>query len=364
MSTEKIEELFDQAYDMAHTPAKVALLEEAARLADSQHDEYWSFAARMEIVEAGAFGGMHDKALVAFSWCLAAYDKQPEEYDEESIMWRYKWILDHMPAYPQVSKSQIVGMQDDMTLRLLQLDCSPRPAEYFRWSNLMRMGELKQAEESHARWQELPDDWLSDCTACEAEKTAELMIRLGRDEKAMEAAEPIVQRKIGCAEIPHRTYCTILRPLMRMGKLEEASVFEAKGYRMIARNPEFLGSIAEQFIFLARTRSFRKGLPRMEKHLPWAISTTDIDARMHFYDGCALLLEALVAHSGNEQRKLRLPKELPCYREEEPYHLPELAAWFRSEAEGYAEQFNDRNGNDYCTQWMQENRELAEIDSA
>ena len=359
MSAEKIEELLDEAYMLHHSPAKVALLEEAARIADTVGEPPWSYGIRMEIIETGCFGGMHEKALVAFSWCLAAYDRDPEEYDEEDILWRYKWILDHMPAYPQISREQIVGMQDDFTRRLLAVDSSPRPAEYLRWSNLMRMGDLDQARGSYERWKDQPEDWLEDCGACEADKTVELMIRLHRDDDAMKAAKPLLEGRMGCAEVPHLTYGNIIRPLMRQGNDADAATMLDKGYRMISGNSEFLRGVAEQFIFLARTRDFRKGVPRLEKHLPWAVATSDIDAAQRFYEAVGLLLEAMAKEGKKSQRRFRLPEQLPCTVEDEQYNVAELAGWFASEAAKLADQFNRRNGNDYYTQLTHENRELA-----
>src|SRR4051812_22715000 len=85
-------ERFWDAEMMENSLAKCALLEEIIRIADTRQDFEVGFDARMALVDAGTFSGAPDKALVAFSWCLAQADKQPDHFSGPDLLWKYKWV--------------------------------------------------------------------------------------------------------------------------------------------------------------------------------------------------------------------------------------------------------------------------------
>ena len=114
---EQIWELILQAYRMGDGDAKIALLEEAARVADICGDLKLASDAREHLVQAATFGGAPEKALVAFSWSLAQYDRRAGEVSEATVLWQYKWILDSITNFPQIGKAQILEMLDDMAAR-------------------------------------------------------------------------------------------------------------------------------------------------------------------------------------------------------------------------------------------------------
>jgi hypothetical protein len=57
--------------------------------------------------------------------------------------------------------------------------------------------------------------------------------------------------------------------------------------------------------------------------------------------------------------RLTLPTHHHCHRDDDQYAAATLALWYRQEAESLADQFNQRNGNDYFTRWLTETHELA-----
>ena len=117
MSEERIEELYEQASEL-EGPEKVALFEEMVRLADSMNNESWGYELRIELVEEANQAGMHDRAMVAFSWCLARHDKTDEPIDTGALLWFFKWILQEITRFSKVARDQIVAMEDDMAQRL------------------------------------------------------------------------------------------------------------------------------------------------------------------------------------------------------------------------------------------------------
>lgn len=359
--SDHIEDLIDQSWSMNNGPEKVALLEEAVREADALGDIPLAFYARMMLIETAAFSGFHERSLVAFSWCLSHYDESPDEYDEYDLFWKYKWIVDALWIFPQVSRQQITGMQDDMERRFISMGFSLRPIHYFRFSNAMRMGHFDEALESYEKAIRGNRDWMADCEACELEKHVELFARLNRDEEALNAAQPILTGKLSCGEIPHLTYSTIMRPLLRLDRREDARNAHRSGYRLIATNAEFLRGIADHLLLLVAEKNLDKAVRLFEKHLPWAAETASLHARFCFYNSSALFLEALTRQQPGP-RKLAIPARLPCHRQDSEYDPAELANWFAEQTQQIADQFNRRNGNEYYSELIAESRELAGLD--
>jgi hypothetical protein len=78
------------AEGLRDSPEKVAVLEEAVRHADSAGTLELQYGAREGLAEAAYFGGAPDKAIVAYTWCLAQFDRHPGRFNEWRLLWRYK----------------------------------------------------------------------------------------------------------------------------------------------------------------------------------------------------------------------------------------------------------------------------------
>ncbi|KPA27209.1 Uncharacterized protein AMR48_2051 [Leptospira interrogans] len=103
------EDLFPVLWDvesMKNDFSKCPLLEEIIRLADLRKNKELGFEARLVLVEAGIFSGAIDKALVSFSWCLSQVDQNPEQFNEEDLLWKYKWIVENLPVFPKSKRNR------------------------------------------------------------------------------------------------------------------------------------------------------------------------------------------------------------------------------------------------------------------
>ena len=80
MSALAMHRLIAQAKRMDECPAQVSLFEQAVRIADSIGDEETAYDTRVSLVRSATFSGMAEKALPAFSWCLAFMDRRADEF--------------------------------------------------------------------------------------------------------------------------------------------------------------------------------------------------------------------------------------------------------------------------------------------
>jgi len=348
---EKIEELMDEASLLEYGPTKIALLEEAVRLADSHADADYGFAAREEYIQACTFGGYPEKSLVAFSWCLAQCDRNPQKYSEEAVLWKYKWVVGCLTGFPQIPRTQVEEMFADMSKRFERTGAGQRAVAKLRCDVAMDFGDRALAQQYERTWQLAPRDWLSDCHACEVDLHVEYCIFLEQDERAIAEARPILRGSQRCEEVPHRTYARLLVPYFRLGRLEDAMKCHKRGYRMISKNHKYLKHVARHLLFLTLTDNLDRATKVFQKHLPWCFGIMDLSQRYEFFLPSLVLLERL---GERKNITLRLPKDVALHREDGRYEISAISAWLESEIQQLARRFDQRNGTDYFTRRYEE----------
>jgi hypothetical protein len=357
---DRLDELLDKVDGMADSPAKLALLEEAVRLADSRQLLELGFALRKDLIKAATFSGAKEKALVAFSWRLAQCDRHPDKFSEEDLLWEYKWIVDSATDYPQIARQQITDMLADMDRRYERNGRGRRAVHKLRCQTAKAMGLVEEAREAQRLWRDAPIGRGNDCTACERNHQVEYLLFVGKEERALELAGPILQGRMCCAEIPHETYPTVLLPLVRLGRLDEAVQYHLQGYRMIAGNAEFLMPAARHLRFLAVTLNLDRAALLFEKHLPWAVETLALSRRFEFYQSARFLLD-LLRETHHDTLAVQVPKELPIAHAERSYRVADLVAFFDEQCVEMADRFNARNGNAYFTRRLDEPLEWKKL---
>lgn len=358
MSQSRFDDLMGEAYELDYGPMRSAILEEAIRVADALPDLDLGYEARKQFITSTVFSGEHDRALVAFTWCLAQSDADPERFPESMILWEYKWILGCITDFPQVSRQQIVRMLDDLETRLDRMGYSQKTAWHLRWDVLRLMGRMEEARPIVQKWKVAPQGWPADCEACERNSYVKWLAANGKNSQAIEHAAPILKGRMACSHVPHITLAHLLRPMVKLGRDEQAQESHRKGYRLVSKDPALLDCIPHHLNYLTRLDEFARALKIFEKHLPWAIETRLLGERFHFYCAAQALFEKLASQT-KRRRKLRLPSKLPCFREDNSYLPAELAEWFRAEALDLARRFDERNGTTFFTDQIQQDREFV-----
>jgi hypothetical protein len=358
--TPQVEGLLDEASVLEDGPAKVALLEEAVRLADAHGNSGLGYEVRQELIHAATFGGYPEKALVAFTWCLAHCDRAADGQLEHAMLWKYKWVANALPEFPHIALEQIHAVLDDMATRYQRAGMSLRAVYKLRCGLAMGMGDRETARAQHRAWQHAPADAVSDCAACERNHRVKYLFFEGKDEEGLAHAEPILQGRLRCAEIPHATLARVLLPLVRLGRVEEAMAYHRQGVRLVRRNRSFLRELGLHMIFLALTDNLAHALRLLERHLGWALEKEGEARRFDFIVAARFVLARLQA-AGKTVVRLRLPPGFALQRPEGKYEVDELSAWFEADAEDLAARFDARNGTDWFAQRIRESRALKEL---
>ncbi len=348
MDTERsYDELLEDAYDLPNGHAKLQLLEEAARIADSLGEVEAGYEIRGEIVETASFSGFPRTALVAFSWQLGQFDKNPEMYDEWNLLWSYKWVLGYIASFPEIERSQIDELLEDMRRRYLEFGYSDYTYHYYKFVIAMDYGELDVAEQALNQLKTMQRDDLSDCDACEQTEFVDFWVQRGNDEKALEMAKPIMKGKMSCAEVPHVTLPKILMPLYRKGDQAEADRWEKKSYKLVHDNTDFVMAIGEHIGYLTITDPYR-ALELFEKHVHWTdLNEAPID-KMLFHAYASGMFKRLAQET--VQFNVKLPSSYP--HPEHATDVNRLAEHYSELATTVAGQLDRRNGNSYYSQYV------------
>ncbi|HJR06906.1 MAG TPA: hypothetical protein VJ842_06600 [Pyrinomonadaceae bacterium] len=366
VTPEQVTEIFRQTYYLEDNDSKIMLLEEAVRLADICGDFSLQYDARDQLINAATFGGAPEKALVAYSWCLAQYDRRSADAQEGGVdlwrlLWMYKWILTNITSFPQISKAQIEEMLDDMAARYQRAGYSLRP-NYMLRNRIYRFWDEQKAAYYFHKAQETYRDSASDCAACELDDAVSFALREHDDAEAARLAVPIIQGRLRCGSIPKITFADLLLPFLRLGRIDEAVSLHVQGYRLIARSAKgYISSVADHITFLVVTENFDRAVRIFEKHLTDASALADLASKFDYYLASWLLLDTLRERRVRAILKLRLPPTLEVYEESGTYETASLAAWFLEQAQALAARFDARNESDCFTRDIEKIAALKEM---
>jgi len=343
-----VAQLLEKAKYAPEGPAKVAMLEEAVRRADVLNDQKFGLLTRNALLESAMYAGQQKKALVAFSWCLAFFYASPDRADAMELMWQYRWIADIVAEFSEISRDQIETVFTGMEEHLRRCGTSIRPVLRCRCNAAVLMGDPETARVWLKKWLRVPGDWTNDCKACDVDSASAAYLRLGDLKRARELARPIVEtEELKCGELPHLTLARMAEPCLAAGHAELAEEYHNRGYALSRNGPEFLESIGQHMSYLAAAGKPAEGIKLIERHLSWLAISGSTVRHYRFFCGARAVLGSAIAKGLKDNRKLRLPKSLPIYRESGEYSLSALLKWADAELDKLVRQLDTRNGNSF-----------------
>lgn len=279
---DKFEDLLEQSYDAPDGKVKIGILEEAIRIADVHLGSDEQFDVRLELVDTAIFSGHGEKAIVAFAWCLAYYDKHPEMANEYQMMWNYKWVADRLLLFPDIELAKVEETLEDLKKRFIQTGHGPHYYYYLKHALAMNLKKTDEAEHYYEKWMAEPSDSLSDCYACTLANKTKGLLYLGKLEEALAVAQPILAGRASCHSVPHRTYADLLLPLLKENRKKEADKYYQKCYELIYNQTGFLETAIQLLMYLSITDT-PKAVAFLEKHFQDAYETDESIVKYDFY---------------------------------------------------------------------------------
>ncbi|EEJ0015598.1 hypothetical protein [Listeria innocua] len=248
----------EEAWGMDDNAEKVKILERAIASADMYNDVENGIEARDMLIDTCLTAGFPKKQLQAFSWLVKKWEDDAAYIDAYDLLWKYKWISEHVPTFDEVSKAQIDGLLNDMKVKFEQQNYSLRP--YYKVCTLaaIRMGEKDKAEELFEKWNNTKADYLNDCPACETNDKVHYYCFIKDFEKAKKAAAPIIKGKQSCAEVPHLTYGNMALAYLELGDEKMAQECFDKGYPLVEKESSLIPPLSHLLKYLVLTNQTEK----------------------------------------------------------------------------------------------------------
>lgn len=343
-----------EAHGLNDGPVKVELLQEAVRQADHGLDLDAGFEARLRLMEAALICGSADVLLVAYTWCLSQAEREPERFSLYQMLWRYRWAIVYLPTFPEIPRTKIEDAIADMTRRYEKAGASLRPVHLLRWKVAMKLGDGKMAADARRAWSRCRRDWLTDDEATEQVTQIDYLLFRERWAEAANAAAKYLDPARNSESYVDAVLSWMPVPLVRLGRLDEATIYHQRGYRRTTRNAALVTQAGRHIQFLALTHNFPRAVRLVERYLPYCVGS-DPEDQVEFYP-CLVSLLRVMRNVGRESIKLRLTPACPGFRPDGRYELAELDRIYWEQAAAVAARYDARDGNDYYA------RQLAGIE--
>jgi hypothetical protein len=355
-----VHELFDQAEALGEGPAQLAMLEEAVRLADTHQDDELGYQARRKLIWPAYDIGRYDILMIHFSWCLGHADRHPQQHQRD-MLWAYRWVVNGMPGFPEIARDQIENTMEDMARRYAEAGYSLRPVHILRRTTYKALGDRIKAGEADAQILTCPRDDMADDRNTERAFRISYLTYAKDYKQAVYLAEPFLQDMVDDRHFTAMVRSDVLQALARLGRVEEARVYQRQAYSYASQNPRFIGWITDQLEFLAMIGDFPHAIRMAEKHFPAALNHKSKSSHFYFFSAVILLLDRLLRNPSSERTSLLVAENLVPSANSVSWPLDELKARLELETQKLSALFDSRNGNRHYAEQLEEQTELHEI---
>ncbi|KOV66058.1 hypothetical protein [Streptomyces sp. MMG1121] len=283
-----------------------------------------------------------DKMFVPFARLLRLWDERPgdfDAYEAHSLHWVFKWVSAGMLDQPHVPLASIEKWLGEMAYRYRLAGHSERAVRSAEFSVAAHIGDLARAERAYAAWLAADRDSMADCHACELHGQGTWHIECGRDAEAIELWRPVLEDEYSCAHEPHTVLASSLRPLLRLGRTDEARANHLRGLRLVRPLESMRGAYADHVEFCALTGNEARGLELLAERPAYFTDTGQPRSRLDFLAAVTLLMDRLTG-LGLDGRRVPGPAG-------RTWTARELAVHARAKTLELAERFDRRNGTSY-----------------
>ncbi|MBQ2264899.1 MAG: hypothetical protein II341_05770, partial [Oscillospiraceae bacterium] len=231
----------EQIRSAEHGTPRMEIMKNAIAEADASAAHYWRIYFRFEYVKESIFHDDNFKAILMFPELLQVFDEHPEQEDDtyDDVMLAYKWILENMTDYYQISREEIEKYYEDYKERCQKYGFSLR-VYYMKKSLFYLPFDVNASKTSYQAFHDCKRDANSDCEACEIHHDMSMALDFGNEAEALRVAAPILDGSKYCGEVPHVSYGALTRFYLYKGDLEEAAYYGKLCARYTDNEPEFL----------------------------------------------------------------------------------------------------------------------------
>lgn len=343
--------MFDYDYfeELPDGEEKLNYLKKCIDEADKEKDYGLSLDLRYDYIKESVFNGDCYKAVIMFPEYMALFDKHSDKHDRESFMIAFKWIIEDIGDFYQVSTDMAESYFEEFKKRCEMYGYSLR-TYYMKKMLFYVHSNPEKAKELHRLFRCSERDDLSDCEACEMSHDIRMELNFGMEEKALAMLNEMLAKGISCGEVPEVTYGKCIEHFTKIGELFEADHYAGLLMPMIRGNDNFLMETAHILLLKSMTEP-NEALELFEEYLENYIRSMNPKMRFYFEDAVARFFGSLL-NEGHTSIQLRLPRSFKLYKENDEYDVAELMDYFKGKAAETAEKFDKRNGDGFFAEML------------
>ena len=327
---------------------KVQWLKEAIAIADKNNDIEWGFDLRVELINNEIHTASSHESFQAFAWLLDICDTYPEEFNDEEILWEYKWMVGSAYRNTRISFEQIEYITEDLKRRLEKNGYTLR-AYYNVMSNWRRFaGKEEEAQQLIQLVEQESRDDMSNCEACETDAKVGNLLKLNQTEKALEEARPLMEDRLSCYAVPFRTFATLAYELLLQNH-PQAGEFYQKA--LDADDPEKDYQQSElvpwtKLMFYQWKTGTGDAWKQFENNTQMEYEAED-DLKLFFAQ------HALPMLKNEDSLELNISSRQPYYQANGVYKAQDLYDYYKKQAEDLAKGFDARENTTYFSDTLQ-----------
>lgn len=326
-----------------------ALLE-GMKKADEAEDWEHSLMFRYSYACDATFHDDPPKVIPIASEFAEIYEAHPDilgDVGPEAYLMIVQMAIDPMVDLPQIPMEQWEKMMEQFQSLVKRFHLGHRIYWVQQW-RFMFYVDRKKALEYFEKFWKTGRDTLSDCRACERCYGVQMYLGIGDYQKAEEHAKPIKSRHLRfCSDTPHKMYLAYIEEAMNRGDLKTALPY-ARQLKAIGHRDRgdlcYMGAVLRCFAYEEKEQAMQL----LEQGFSYTVGMWNKKMINDFYKGAWTVFHELA--KTQKTVALKLPKELPVYRQDQTYELKVLEDWLWEELCVLAEAFDARNSSKYFSE--------------
>lgn len=341
-----------------HGTPRMEILMDAIREADAASAHDWRIFFRYEYIRESVFHEDNFKSVIMFPTLLQVFDEHPELQEDHyhDVMLAFKWVLEDMMEYHQISREEIERYYDEYGKRCKQFGYSMR-VYYMKKSKFYLPIDSDKAKEYYQKFHTCKRDGNSDCEACEINYDMTFALEFGEEEEALRIAAPVLNKEKRCGEVPHCTYGVLTKYYLYHGNLTEAAYYGRLCERYTQNKPEFLAE-SGYLLELYSAIDASAGWKIFKQNVLNFTECRNPLMKMTFARGAYRLLKCIAKRT--EYSESVFLKPLSVKPTEEGWRIADLIDYFYGIAVEHCMLLDKRNGTSYYMDFLE--KRLPEAD--
>ncbi|MBQ8781788.1 MAG: hypothetical protein IJZ72_08965 [Oscillospiraceae bacterium] len=337
--------MFDAAYfhELSEGKERIQYLKKCIDEADREQDCKLALELRYLHIKESTFNEDNLDSLIVFPEYMALFDKHPDLHDKYTFMFAFKWIIESIMNFPQVSIEMAESYFEEFKKRCEMYGYTLK-IYYMKQINFfekidpertMRLLELFRQEDSDNISDGIADDMsLEICTELD----------YGSEEKALELLSELRNKGIRSGEVPQITYGKCVEHFTKKGNFKEAEYYADLLTPMTRGTGTYYMMEMSNVMILKTFTDPTAALKIFHRFMEHFIPSKNVKFRFYFANASYRLFKTLKEH-GSDKENLRLPHTFELYNSSGEYDTAELSGYFKKIAEEEAAKFDKRNKN-------------------